>query len=271
MIARILVPYDFSECAHNAAEYAAAFAAGSNATIDLLHCLQIVVTDPIVPAYFIPDLDSSSSKALKSKLDQVAKQLSVQYKVKVNTSLESGFVLSRIIEFVSKYQSDLVIMGTETEKDWLEKWMGSFSAELAQGLKVPVMVVPSSSSFKSFKHVLYATDFTGDEELLTDWMNENLLPNTSEIAFIHFTNDQESTSFSGKEKLKQWVSNHLNMTYEEIKENHPIEALDFLSESRETELLVLQHKKRSALSSLFHQSFSKAMVKKTHIPILVFN
>ncbi len=36
-------------------------------------------------------------------------------------------------------------------------------------------------------------------------------------------------------------------------------------------MIVLQHKKRNPLGELFHKSFSEAMIKKAHVPVLVLN
>ena len=157
MISRILVPVDFSECSINAAHYAAQFAQHRGIAIDILHCMQIVVTDPIVPAYFIPDIDSDSSKILRNDLKALAEELEAKYQVKVETHIDSGFVMTRVKEFVERNNVPLVVIGTTTEKDWFEKWMGSFSVEVAKGLTVPVLVIPNSATYrKKPKDILYA-------------------------------------------------------------------------------------------------------------------
>jgi len=165
---KILIPTDFSGNAMKAAQYAAAIATKSGATIYLLHVIE-PITDSIRQPYPLQDrLQEEIASNRMSELDTLQKFLAQQYPgIKTETELAKGTVITSVLDFANSNQVNLIVMGTKGATGLKEIFMGSVAAGTIGRTKIPVLAVPDEYVFEIPDAVLFATNhFEENKDLL---------------------------------------------------------------------------------------------------------
>ncbi|HWO10241.1 MAG TPA: universal stress protein, partial [Polyangiaceae bacterium] len=125
---RILVPVDFSTHSGEATRVAADLAKRFNSSLTLVY-----VYDPL--AYSLPDGFAMLAKADMDRLFEAFRtQLAASRQqafdagaTRVDTKLLTGFVANEIVEFASRGQFSLIVMGTHGRTGMLHLAMGSIA------------------------------------------------------------------------------------------------------------------------------------------------
>jgi universal stress protein A len=138
-IKHILVPVDFSESTQSVVRDALELAGKFSARITLYHVLQ-----PVFPP--VGELDVTFDKRDRAMQDEAEKRLrelagSTASKTKVNTAMEPGIPWDRIVNRASKYNVDLIVMGTHGRSGLKHLWLGSVAERVVQHAPCSVMVV----------------------------------------------------------------------------------------------------------------------------------
>ena len=112
MIKHIMIPYDKSESANHAFEYAIDLAEKYNASVSIVTCvLMQVPTEPYFGTAYIETTKLLKEDALKSIsiLESRLKELEIQYKTDV---LEVRSVPDSLITYEDTHNVDLIVMGS---------------------------------------------------------------------------------------------------------------------------------------------------------------
>ena len=144
---KILVPTDFSGFANNALEVAADIALKTNSSIMLLHANEKMVTATPLAEYYLYDkaiedeyLDMVN-ESLKKTLAEIADNDKFA-RVKIETAVIGGPMVSVIEEVVKDHAIDLIVMGTRGTSGMEEFFVGSNTEKMSM---VPTLALPSSS------------------------------------------------------------------------------------------------------------------------------
>ncbi len=142
-IRSILCPYDFSDCAEHALQYAVAFAQAHDAELRLLH-----VIEP--PPYSAVDFDAAAemtqdpltrmTNAARKELERVADRLRGELHT-VHPELLTGPAFIRIIEYARDQETDLIILGTHGRSGLAHALVGSVAEKIVRKAPCPVMTV----------------------------------------------------------------------------------------------------------------------------------
>ena len=159
---RILVPTDFSPASDCALRLARALADPFKAEIHLLH-VGIVVDDPIANPADLDEVErilAMSDARTQRALEELAKAIDAPTHCHVKRRVASA---DAIIEGISEFRCDLVIMGTHGRRGLKSVLMGSVAKEIVQRSPVPVLTTraEAGSAFPP-KKILVAYDSSED-------------------------------------------------------------------------------------------------------------
>ena len=141
MIKHIMIPYDKSESANHAFEYAIDLAGKYNASVSIVTCvLMQVPTEPYFGTAYIETAKLLKEDALKSisSLEPRLKELKIQYKIDI---LEVRSVPDSLITYEDTHNVDLIVMGSRGFGGFKKMLLGSVASAVSQHSKCPVLIV----------------------------------------------------------------------------------------------------------------------------------
>ena len=141
MIKHIMIPYDKSESANHALEYAIDLAGKYNARFSIVTCvLMQVPTEPYFGTAYIETAKLLKEDALKSisSLEPRLKELKIQYKIDI---LEVRSVPDSLITYEDTHNVDLIVMGSRGFGGFKKLLLGSVASAVSQHSKCPVLIV----------------------------------------------------------------------------------------------------------------------------------
>lgn len=141
MIKHIMVPYDKSESAIRAFEYAMDLAGKYNANISIVTCISIQIpTDPYFGTAYIETTRLLKEDALKSaqSLEPRLKESKIQYKIDV---LEVVSITDTLTSYAESHNVDLIVMGSRGLGGFKKLLLGSVASGVSQHSKCPVLIV----------------------------------------------------------------------------------------------------------------------------------
>jgi nucleotide-binding universal stress UspA family protein len=144
-IQKILVPVDFSSCSTAALRFAVNLASKLEATIEVLHVLEL-------PHYVIPDVmvevpgerkqtltefaRSEASKDLQQMLDELEAQGH-----RIKSRLKAGYPRDEILAAAEEDRVDLIVMGTHGRTGISHLFLGSVAEQVVRRAHCPVMTI----------------------------------------------------------------------------------------------------------------------------------
>jgi nucleotide-binding universal stress UspA family protein len=138
----ILVPVDFSPHAKKALKYGIALAMNFEASLSVLHVLDV----PVQPSYYQldenllmrmqPDIEAMTLDALQKMMKELAPK-----ELEYSTAYVVGRAYAEIVNYATKQDSDLIVLGTHGLSA-LEKFLlGSTAAKVVRHAPCPVLTV----------------------------------------------------------------------------------------------------------------------------------
>ena len=141
MIKHIMVPYDKSESASHAFEYAIDLAGKCNANISIVTCVSMQIpTEPYFGAAYIETTRLLKEDAVKStqSLESRLKESKIQYKIDV---LEVRSIIDSLTSYAESHNVDLIVMGSRGFGGFKRLLLGSVASGVSQHSKCPVLIV----------------------------------------------------------------------------------------------------------------------------------
>jgi len=141
MINHIMVPYDKSESAVRAFEYAIDLAGKYNASISIVTCVSMQVpTEPYFGTAYIETTRLLKEDAIKStqSLEARLKELKIQFKIDV---LEVTSITDALVSYSESHNADLIVMGSRGFGGFKKLLLGSVASGVTQHSKCPVLIV----------------------------------------------------------------------------------------------------------------------------------
>jgi len=141
MIQHIMVPYDKSEPANHAFEYALDLAKKYNSTISIVSCVAIQVpTDPYFGTAYMETTKLLREDALSSisKIEPRLRELNIPFKTEV---LEVISITESLISYAESHNVDLIVMGSRGLGGFKKLLLGSVATGVSQHSKCPVLII----------------------------------------------------------------------------------------------------------------------------------
>jgi nucleotide-binding universal stress UspA family protein len=217
----ILVPYDFSEQAENAFQFAQQLAAKTMGKLKLVHIVETPTTQSFSTMGEM-NLDSAQLNQVymielvekrKKQLEEIEK-LHQNKPYKFKTRLAFGNPYAGISSEIADIKADLVVMGSKGSSGLEELLIGSNTEKVVRHSKCPVITVKQPVNAGEIKNIIFASDFS---EVNADVIQrikslQELLGAELSLVKINTPSFFE-TSKDSRQKIEQFVTQHgLNNT-----------------------------------------------------------
>ncbi|TXD46804.1 universal stress protein [Polaribacter sp. IC073] len=268
---KILVPIDFSKPSEYAAKMAAKIAKKTNATVYLIHLIELpsgVVDMTSSSQFSIPEsmlyLRKTREKVLEFKKSFFSDEIIVEYFIKLNNPFEG------IKKYADKIDADLIIMGSKGHSEFEEIMIGSNTEKIVRSSKRPVIVVKKDNKKNKLKDLVFASNFKKEnKEVFRKFLNFANAFNSKILLLKINTPSRFESTFNAKQKIKNFIEEFNVPKYSiNIYSDLSVEKgiLNF-SKEKKADLIALSTHGRSGISHLFTGSVTKSLSKKALKPM----
>lgn len=212
----ILVPYDFSEQAEYAFQFAQQLAAKTMGTLKLVHIVETPTTQsfstmgemnldsaPLNQVYMI-ELVEKRKKQLQ-EIEELHQNKPYRFK----SRLAFGNPYAGISKEIAEIKADLVIMGSKGSSGLEELLIGSNTEKVVRHAKCPVITVKRPVNVDDIKKIIFASDFSevNGEVIFRIKALQELLGAELSLVKINTPSFFE-TSKDSQQKIDQFVTQH---------------------------------------------------------------
>jgi nucleotide-binding universal stress UspA family protein len=269
----ILVPTDFSEQAEYALRAAALLAKKNNASIYLLHLLELPsqMSDAVSSGKSIPEVILFIRKA-NERLEDLKSQSYLQ-DILVESSVQLEKAFSGILSFNETNEIDLIIMGSHGSSNTEHLFIGSNTEKVVRLSKAPVLVIKKDPEDFQLEKIVFASDFSKEtkkpfKSLLKFSQETNaklllVMINTPNSFKTTQKSDEIMRKFLKKYDLKNYSTHVHNDTNIE-------KGITNFAESQGADLISICTHGRTRLSHFFNSSISQGLINHESRPVLTF-
>ena len=276
---RILFPTDFSEVAENAFRHAVVWATKYQADIHVINVFNLPIGEygytGNVVVETIEEVDTEIKVKLKKFVEkgiaQVVVESTFDFFPNVTSSIESGTPENAICHKAEESNFDLIIMGTRGEgHDFWDKVFGTVSHYVVENSKIPVLLIPPKTTYRTITKVVYAADLTATQPFRI-WQTYELLkefrPN---FHCVHVRTDKDTRDLQLYELDNYFKAAHPSMPvqFHLVHLDSIEDGMRFAINLWNAELLCMYTPHHSLFRQLFSQSNSHNAIDYMNIPLL---
>ncbi|QHI38156.1 TRAP-T-associated universal stress protein TeaD [Kordia antarctica] len=270
---KILLPTDFSDQATYALKVAASLAKQNDATIYLMHMLEL-------PTHFLSgdtNLDVPEQLLfMKIAHERFEKTLEQDFlkDIKIEVNVETHKAFDGITEAIRQYDIDLVVMGSSGASGLKEMFIGSNTEKVVRTSDVPVLVIKNDIENFNIENFVFASDFTNDQKLVFEQALDfaNSFNATLHLLFVN-TPNRFVTTAAAEKKMKDFIADFDELTkYELHVYNDDTIERGILNFSRtiDADLIGMSTHGRQGLAHFFNGSISEDLVNHALRPVITF-
>lgn len=273
---KILVPCDFSKPAINAFRFALDLATQTNATVHLIHVIELpVLYDTVMMP--VLNFEAALLEELKEKTEKQFEKITNKYKaekVKIISSVEFGPTSKMILDYCKTHFIDFIAMGSHGANGLRELVIGSNAEKIVRRSPIPVFVIKDYPGgviknivFPNSLDTEYQEDLVMKVKELQDFFKAKL-----HIVFINtplnFTSgdviDERLAAFANRYMLKNYTLSVYN--------HHDAEQgiYDF-AEKVKGDLIAMGTHGRKGIARFFNGSLAEDVTNHTPKPIWTYS
>ena len=287
---KVLVPVDFSEYSQKAVDLAFDWVVRTKGELTLFNAYYT----PLNPSLsfnesFVYDVNSEevnfelkeegekNLQELKRDLNQRIADQEID-NVIVKTELRRGIAEHEILTFSEEYKPSLVVMGTRGADKKAVDLIGSVTAEIIEGAKVPVLAVPESFEYNGIDHINsvgYLSVFGESDFIAIEKLSSIVKALGVTIKCTHISTDKDIEKDSVK--LDGLIDHFRKNKIETLLDFKLINNEDFwvgvehFVQTDSINILAFTTFKRNLISRLLNPSIAKKMLFHSTTPLLVFH
>ena len=276
---RILIPTDFSKNALNAARYALDLYAKLNCEFYFLNVfrLESYKTDSL----FIPEPGSAQYEAAKNtseeglvKLLDILKLHHYNPKHTFHSLSSFNFLSEAIQNVISKYDIDIVVMGTQGASGSKGVIFGSNTVNAMEKIRqCPILAIPEDFQFEIPKEIVFPTNYKSDfkrKELR--YLIEIAKMHHATIEIVYNSRKEElNTTQESKKQLLSEILSEVNHNFHTLNEKSVSEALTSFVDKRNSDMIAFINHKHFFFGSIFSRPLVKEIGYDATVPILALH
>jgi nucleotide-binding universal stress UspA family protein len=271
----IVVPTDFSAVALNAANYAADLAAGTNASLSLLHVCQLPLAYSEIPMPMTSIGEMTGDATIQ--MNELKKEISSRHgdKVKIYTEIRTGTVITELKIFCAGIKPYAVVMGMHGAGTLERFLLGSNTISAIKHLSWPLIVVPAEVKFSAIRNIGLACDFkkvvgTAPVEEIRNLVKD--LDANLHVLYINKNKKQEyDADFIAETGWLQEMLVDLNPRYHFVQHSDINEGLMEYSDKYLLDLLIVVPRKHGLAENILHPAHTKQLAFHTRIPMMAIH
>jgi nucleotide-binding universal stress UspA family protein len=273
-MSKILVPVDFSKTSMAALHYAWHFAAETDSKITLIHIVQAGFTT--ADAMMLDTLDAAMDNArnrLRLFLDEYATQYDDTPGNPVpEEDVRFGVPGFTIADVANDLAYDYVITGMRDNHSFTDKMLGTTSAIIVKNSSCPVILIHENTRWRRPEKIIFTIDHQTDfDESVRDFCAFN---NVFKAAtdFIHIRKPDDNT-FGNRDAVlhELFLKNPpaFSFSIKSITGGDVIQSIVDYTIFEKADLIVMVHRKKGFLDSIFRRSLSLTTAEGIHLPVMI--
>lgn len=273
----ILLPTDFSDNSWNAITYAISLFKEEVCTFYFLNTYTPVVyrVDSIMGSTSQLGLADALRQTSLNGLNQINDKLSETFGANPKHAYKMlsrfNYLVSGIKEFLSKNETDLVVMGTQGATGAKEVLFGSNTVQVFNDIKCPVMAIPEGCEYEKPSEILFPTDLQVDfNSFQLDILKHIASTNQSKVHGLHVSMGAELTRQQKENKAElETQFSDTTFVFHHYKSMPVTAAIDKFQTSAKLNVLAMINNKRSFFENIFFKSTINQLGFHIHLPFLV--
>lgn len=283
---RILVAVDFSEYSIKACKVAFELAIVTNSKVKILNVFPNLRYPLHIPFSDISRGDQDESILSKARSNMLGLCQEINDKITIKEfpsvnysySLREGIVEEEIEDFIEEYRPLLLVIGTKGATNNPKHFVGNVTADIIETTDIPVLAVPLESKTEKItevKHLGYLTNIDKRDLQSFDHLVNHLQNyGNHKITLIHINHTSKGSRFNEQQldDMREYFQiryPNINVGYELIDSEEPMEALEDFIEKENVGLLCLNTRKRNILGRIFKPSMSRKLLKNLDLPLMI--
>lgn len=280
-IQKIVVPTDFSECSKDAFHVALDIAERFGASVEVAHFYVLPVDNNLPEGRTFIYTEREYMLTLEEKMDKFIHhdfhnsfEENVATKVKVTYKIEIGFPGTKIVEFSSRPDVNLIVMGASGDHPNFARFFGSIASEIAADAECPVLLIPFGRRFARFDDIMYSCSEDSNKKHTLGYTLEWAKKFNARLHFVHSKNINKSfdtyTSKDTYEQMKDFDTD-VEMRFETVIDSLPWRGLYTYADVERIDMMIIVTKHRSFFQNLVHNSLTENLSTDAHLPLLVLH
>lgn len=271
----ILVPYDFSEQANHALNFALQIAERSKGEVKIAHIIdyptesalhiqgEISGSDPMEGIY-VKRLIESTEKRLEQTINEQSTSVPLTYTIKLGNPFKT------VAQEVEHQQNDLVVMGTSGAAGLDEILVGSNTEKMVRYAKCPVITLSEECDMNIINDIAFATNFEDEQDFIVRALGsyQELFDAKLHLVWVNTLQVFQDDEIV-KEKLAELADNNGIRNYEThiFKALNPERGIMNFAESSNMDMIALATHGHRGLLHLFIGSIAENVVNHAHRPV----
>jgi len=268
----ILIPTDFSANAWKATVYTFSLFQNELCNFYFLNACK--------PEFYTPDINGASLAQAKSEnkvlMNKLLKEVAIINKNqnhRFKSIIIESWLNDAVVEIQNEIIFDLIVMGTKGETEADDRIFGTNSMNVIETVDhMPVLLIPENCVYvpEVKKELVLATRF---DKSFSDYEINFLIDMAKKfkacirILYIQDTENLSEEQLNTKEELHDYSKN-VSHSFHTLTNIEVTKGIHSFIQSRNSDVLVLNHKKRGFFQNLFSKSLLKELGKKPQIPML---
>ena len=277
----ILVPTDFSENSLNSGKYALGLAqkfgakkivfyntytVPASVNLSLVPSESVLFNEDFIDFDSLQDTSMSGLKSYKEKLkDDIPLGIEIQLLPKY------GFLNDDIVNTLEEVKADLVVMSITGGGAFIETVIGSNTLNVARLTHVPVIIVPSQSSFNGIDKVLLLSDFVDIEKTVPVNKIKSILNSNAQLNILHIAKNTQYTFNETSEEriILEELFEGYHPSFHFTVDTDFIAGIHHFVEKNKMDLVIIIPKKHSLLEGIFTKNHTKELAFHSNIPMIL--
>lgn len=270
----ILVPTDFSDCAHEALRLAFAIGLKSGSHLYFLYLFSSVDEKSHVP-HMSTHLQHPHSNALEGHAkDKLAKMVTAAEKLGLQATplfvYDNG--TEDILNYIRPYAIDLVVMGSHSSKGIKRLFIGSQAQHMIKHSPVPVLVIKKTLEDLNIRKIVFPSRFKEDvTQSVSKVIGLQKLWNAQiSLLFINLLNEHTEES-EAQVKMKTVMDQFPEVDFATgiIDTNNEEAAISVFLKDYQCDLVAISKKEYEDSFPLFVKNIAESLVNHERIPVMV--
>lgn len=274
---KILVPTDFSPNAAKAIDYAVQIAKRNQATIYLVHAVDLMDTTFQDRLEVKEEYNKTISDEAFKQLDMIRKSIEDTEQVLVNTQLFNGLITDTILVAARDHGVDLIIMGTMGRSGLKEVLFGSKTAAIIGRSTIPVLAIPLEYEWSIPKEFILAVNHFEESTDLYDPVFDLARVFNAEVEIAVYTPEEDTVPIEYVEHEKEihrleetLKSKYAGVTIhpEHLAGDRFTDTLNKHIREKNIDLLAMTTHRRGMIEGVFNRSMTRRMAYHAKVPLL---
>ena len=276
---KILVPYDFSDVARHALDFAAQIA--RKAKSDAITLINIIEqptpadfktmgmsgADPMENIWIKKMIDKAEANMEQLMSEESFKDLNLKYKIVL------GNPFKELSEEIKTQGVELVVMGTSGASGLEEFFTGSNAERMVRYSKAPVITLSEAASLEGVNDIVFASNF---QEVSEEFINHVKTLQSMFGAKLRLVKINTPASFTStrhdKKQMEEFIAKYKieNCTYESYNHSNEEDGVLAYAEDIDADLIAIGTKQRKGVGHFLAGSIAEDVVNHAKVPVWTY-